>query len=45
LEAEAARTMEKRLPVKPVTKINKMRDILVQMKKATSDDEVRPSMQ
>ena len=40
-EAEAQKEAEKRLPVKPVTKIAKMREILVQMKKASEGDEVR----
>ena len=40
-EEEAAREAAKRLPVRPVTKIAKMREILVQMKKASAGEEVR----
>lgn len=40
-EADMARQTRAHLPVKPVTRINKMRDVLVQMKK-TTDDQVRP---
>lgn len=43
-EAEAQREAAKRLPVKPVTKIAKMRDILVNMKKAAAGDEVRTAI-
>lgn len=39
-EEKAAAEAKKKLPVKPVSRINKMRDILVSMKKA-GHEEVR----
>jgi hypothetical protein len=41
-EAEAAEATRKRLPVKPVTRLAKMRELVVQMKKASAGgDEAR----
>lgn len=41
VEAEAARQSRGHLPVKPVTRINRMREILVQMKKTTDPVRLR----
>lgn len=38
LEEEAARQARTHLPVKPITRINRMREILVTMKKTCTDD-------
>lgn len=41
-EAEAAEAARKRLPVKPVSRIKRMREILVAMKKSPEVEEVGP---
>lgn len=40
-EAEAAAAAKRRLPAKPITKINRLRDVLVGMRKASKGEEVR----